>query len=68
MNNAQTTTNKTSDLSLLRNMIIGQEREFPISKLSNVRTMCSNFGIQWGVKFTTRTDKEKGVVIVTRIA
>ena len=68
MNNTQTTQNKTSDLSVLRNMIIGQEKEFPISKLSNVRSMCSNFGMQWGVKFTTRTDREKGVVIVTRIA
>lgn len=68
MDNTQTSTTKASDLSILRNLIIGQEREFPISKLSNVRTMCSNFGIQWGVKFTTRTDREKGVVIVTRIS
>lgn len=66
MNNTKTQKKRETDLSRLRNMIIGQEIEFPLSKLSNIRTMCSTFGMQWGVSFSTKSDREKGVVIVTR--
>lgn len=62
-----TLTSQPSDLAKIRNMQIGDEVVFPISKTSNVRSMCSNFGLQWGTRYTTRTSREDSTIIVTRI-
>ena len=55
-----------SDLSILRNLEIDQEVSFHISKTSNIRSMCSTFGLQWGKRFVTKTSRENSTITVKR--
>lgn len=52
----------------LRVMDVGETASFQIEKLLSVRTLACNLGLVNGRKYQTRTDREAGVVTVTRKA
>lgn len=47
---------------------VNQKVEFPIEKLRVVRVTASDLGLMFGRRYTTLTDRDERVVIVTRIA
>lgn len=54
-------------LPRLQAMKVGDSINFSVSRLNSVKTMCSNFGLQWGVKFKTHVRASEGIIAVTRI-
>ena len=52
----------------LAEMTVGDVITFPLSRGSVLRTTCANFGLETRRTFQTRSDKKKGIVIVTRKA
>lgn len=52
----------------LRQLEIGKSLEEPVERRSYVSSACSRFSLEWGKTFTTRTNRERRVVVVTRIA
>lgn len=50
----------------LLEMDVREVREFPINKLCSVRSACSQYGLEWGRKYSTSVDREKRVITVTR--
>lgn len=57
-----------SILSQLRELPVGGTLVVPIEKRSSVKTTVSTFAIQWNKRFSGRTDREKRLFTVTRIA
>lgn len=57
-----------SILSQLRELPVGGTLVVPIEKRSSVKTTVSTFAIQWNKRFTCRSDREKRLFTVTRIA
>jgi len=55
-----------SMLSQLKEMEIGDILSFPISKMSYIKGSCSNFGLEWGVRFSTSINREQKTIDVTR--
>ena len=55
-----------TNLGILRNMEVGDHHDFPAEKTHSIRAMCAGFGFQWDKTFTTKIDREKRVVTVTR--
>lgn len=53
-------------LAVLRDMSIGDIEAYPLSKISSVRTSCSTFGLQWGKTFSTRVNRQQGLIFITR--
>lgn len=51
----------------LRNMEVGDVVSFPVEKLSVLRVMASVLGIQWNRVYSTRSDRARRVVEVTRM-
>jgi len=51
----------------LRKMEIGDEITFPIERMSSVKTVCTNCGLQWNKVFTTSVKREERMIIVKRI-
>ena len=54
-------------LAQLRDLLVGETVAYPISRMSSIRAMCSNFGLQWNKKFRTKVDREMGTIVVTRL-
>ena len=52
----------------LEPMKIGERKEFPASLWTTARSMASMLGFKWNRTYKTETDRERRVVIVTRIA
>ena len=52
----------------LRDMEVGDVEIFPASKYASVRACTSNYGFQWGKKFTLKANREEQNVSVTRIS
>lgn len=52
--------------SIIENMEVGEEQQFEIGILSNIRAYASNAGLRLGRKYTTSTDREAMKIIVTR--
>lgn len=52
----------------LLSLEVDQSFDFDIRKLKSVRTQASELGAMYGIKFTTKTDREKHIITVTRIA
>ena len=50
----------------LRNMEIGDSLEFPAEVANSTRATASAYGFQWGRIYTTKTDRNHRIVIVTR--
>lgn len=45
----------------------GSSCTFPTSKLRTVRATASDLGLQLGRKYTTKVERDKGLIRVTRI-
>lgn len=52
----------------LEPMQIGESKEFPASLCTTVRSMTSTLGFKWNRVYKTLTDREKRVVVVTRLS
>lgn len=52
----------------LEPMQIGERKEFPAALCTTARSMASMLGFKWNRTYKTETDRERRVVIVTRIA
>lgn len=61
----QEQTSKTIS-GLLTPLEVGGSATFPISKALVVRVMACNLGVVSGRKYATRTDREAGIIEVTR--
>lgn len=55
-------------LAVLRDLEVGESRPYPLERMSSLKTMCTNFGAQWNKTFSTKTDREKRIITVTRTA
>lgn len=51
---------------ILRDMAVGETKEFPISRMKSVRTQASELGFMFNRHYTTRTDRASRTIIVTR--
>ncbi len=54
-------------LTILREMEVGEVRQFPAEEMNSIKSMCSAFGFQWGKRFATTTNREERTISVTRI-
>lgn len=50
----------------LRDMEVGETVDFPASQYGSVRACTSNYGFQWGRKFSVKANREARIVSVTR--
>lgn len=55
-------------LTALRELEIGQKVTYPAERGSYLKSACSQFGFEWGKKFTTTNNREERTVTATRIA
>ncbi len=61
-------TEQTGIYPILRGLEVGQSHDFSADKLSSVKAICSTMGFQWDKKFSTKIDRAKRTVSVTRIS
>lgn len=59
---------KKTFTSELEPMKVGEKKEFPASLCMTARSMASMLGFKWNRSYKTETDRERRVVIITRIA
>ncbi len=57
---------KKTVTSELEPMKVGESKEFPASLCTTVRSMASTLSFKWNRKYSTVTDRERRVVVVTR--
>lgn len=55
-------------LAKLRELNVGETLEQPLNKRSYCASACTRFSLEWEKAFSTRTDKARRVVIITRTA
>lgn len=55
-------------LAVLRDLEVEESHSYPLERMSSLKTMCTNFGAQWNKKFSTKIDREKRIITVTRMA
>lgn len=55
-------------LTALRELEIGESVTVPAERGSYLKSACSQFGFEWGKKFTTTNNREERTVTATRIA
>ena len=55
-------------LSSLRQLEVGQSVTYPAARTSYLRSVCGAYGLEWGKKFKTSTNREMRTVTATRIA
>ena len=51
----------------LRGMAVGEDIDFPIQRMNSVKNACSSYGIIYNRQFRTKIDKERQIILVTRI-
>lgn len=56
-----------SILSTIRNLEVGESCTFPAAKANYLKSLCSNFGFEWGKRFTTSNNRTDSTVTATRI-
>ncbi|MBD5184663.1 MAG: hypothetical protein HDS97_07215 [Bacteroidales bacterium] len=62
---------KTNDkpiLTALRKMEIGESLPYPVERTSYLRSACVSFGLEWGKKFKTKTNREEWTVSAIQTA
>ena len=52
----------------LMKMAVGDVITFPKSRVTTLRSTCATLGMEQDMVFQTRSDKQKGIITVTRIA
>lgn len=57
---------KISIVPLLREMKVGEEKDFPAEKYRSVIVLCSDYGFSSGRKYTCKRDRENRIVKVKR--
>ena len=60
---------KTKDPAMMqmKKMAIGEYIEFPIERLSSIKNMACIVGTENGTRLSTRVDRDKRIVVVTRM-
>jgi hypothetical protein len=53
-------------LSQIRDINVGESREFPIEKVRTIRTYACVHGLESGKKYVTSVSREKKVIVVKR--
>lgn len=61
-------TKKRTITSMLEPMQVGESKEFPAELSMSVKSMSSMLGFKWDRVYSTRNDREKRVVVVTRVS
>lgn len=51
----------------LRDMEVGTYIDFPIQRMNSVKNACSSYGTIYSRQFKTKIDKERQIILVTRI-
>lgn len=51
----------------LRDMEVGADIDFPIRRMNSVKNACSSYGIIYNRQFRTKIDKDRQIILVTRI-
>lgn len=51
----------------LRDMAVGEHIDFPIQRMNSVKNACSSYGIIYNRQFRTKIEKERQIILVTRI-
>ena len=51
---------------ILKEMSVGEKHGFPLRKLGSVKTMCVQYGLQWGKMYSTHVVAQEGIIEVTR--
>lgn len=51
----------------LYKMKVGEKLELPLKDVFSVRSMCSQYSMKWGRKYTTKMDRKAKRVYVTRV-
>lgn len=51
----------------LRDMEVGTNIDFPIQRMNSVKNACSSYGTIYNRQFKTKIDKERQIILVTRI-
>lgn len=59
---------KKTITSELEPMQVGERKEFPAALCMTLKSMASMLGFKWDRVYKTATDRERRVVIVTRIS
>lgn len=54
-------------LAVLRDLEIDESHTYPIERMSSLKTMCTNFGVQWDKQFSTKTNRQSRTITVTRV-
>lgn len=55
-------------LTALRELEIGESVTYPAERSSYLRSACTQFGFEWGKKFTTSQNRKENTITATRIA
>lgn len=55
-------------LTALRELEIGESVTYPAERSSYLKSACSQFGFEWGKKFTTSNNRENRTITATRTA
>lgn len=59
--------NKKPMLAVLREMKVGDVCTYSVSVMGSLKTMCSNYGLQWDKKFSTKVNPTQRTITVTRV-
>ena len=51
----------------LEQMKIGEKRNYPSERCQSVASLASTLSFRWGRKYTSKKDKKRGIITVTRI-
>lgn len=58
---------KRSVRSQIHDLEVGDKATFDASRTSYIRASCTNFGFEWGRKYSTSTDRKARTITVTRV-
>ena len=58
---------KKSVRSQIHELEVGDKATFDASRTSYIRVSCTNFGFEWGRKYSTSTDRKARTITVTRV-
>lgn len=59
---------KNSLLGQLRCLAVGETLTVPVSRSSYLKSICTNFGLQWDKEFTTTTNRDERTITAKRIS
>ena len=67
MTNKQTINKEGNVRSMVKALKVGESASFPIKRRSYIYNLAYNHTVEWGMKVTVHSDREKGTVSVTRV-